>query len=163
MKKFVLLLAVSMLLVAVGCPGNEPQTASETRSAGAQNVSGGSDTQQSIQTDAHSSGGSALPASLPYSQPSAPAASQNLNAGPFLTSAESHGAGQAPAQPWAPGLTSRADGTMYGPSDQPAAGSGQGISPAPEGKERQNKQSPQKVAPGAAKPAQSRQPGAPKQ
>jgi len=163
-KKFALLLAASMLLVAIGCSGDAPQTPSE-HSVGAQNVSAGSDIQQSIQTDAHASGGSALPASLPYSQPNAPVASQNLNAGPFLTSAEPHGAAGAPAEPWSPGLTSRADGTMYGPSDQSAAGSGQGMIAAPEGKERQNKQSPQKAkaAPGATKPAQSRQPGAPKQ
>ena len=162
MKKFALLLAASMLLVAIGCSGDAPQTPSE-HSVGAQNVSAGSDIQQSIQTDAHASGGSALPASLPYSQPNAPVASQNLNAGPFLTSAEPHGAAGAPAEPWSPGLTSRADGTMYGPSDQSAAGIGQGMIAAPAGKERQGKQSPQKTTPGATKPAQIRKPGVPKQ
>ncbi len=152
-KRFALLLAASMLLVASGFSGTQakPAAPGPSAAAGAENAGSGGSAQQSPQTDAHANGGSALPASMPYTQPNAPVASQNLNAAPFLIFAEPRGAAGAPAQPRSPGLTSRADGTMYGPSDQPAAGTGQGMIAAPEGKGRPAKQAPQKPASGASK------------
>ncbi len=152
MKKFSLISFALMLVAVLGCSGNDLDRGTSPRgakplpaneAAGAQG-SRGSAPSPTTQTDAHASGGSSLEASLPYSQPNTPAASQNLNAAPFLVAAEPHKAGEIPAQPWSPGLTSRADGTMYGPTDQPAAGAGPGMMPAPEGKVSPGKQTPQK-------------------
>lgn len=127
MKKFALLLAFSMLTIAMGCQTAMTDHVSQAPAAGAPPaaaVDGSQAATASVQTAPASSGGSTLQASLPYSQPNAPAASQNLNPAPFLTSASRGATG---AQISSPGLTSRADGTMFGPKDQPAAGAGEGI------------------------------------
>jgi hypothetical protein len=74
-------------------------------------------------------GGATLPANAPYRQPNGTAVQQNINPAPFLVAA---GAGQGAgpssgaSQITSGKLTSRADGTMSGPSDQPAAGTGWG-------------------------------------
>lgn len=133
MKKFALLLALSMLAAAIGCETAMTDHVSQASATSAPAAAAGSQAEApetpSAGTAPASSGGSTLQASLPYSQSNAPAASQNLNAAPFLTSAGPRSG--ATAQISSPGLTSRADGTMYGPGDQPAAGAGEGmIAPA---------------------------------
>jgi hypothetical protein len=74
-------------------------------------------------------GGTSLPASAPYRQPSGPSVQQNINPGPFLVAAGGgQGAGPSSGASLITSgrLTSRADGTMSGPTDQPAASTGWG-------------------------------------
>jgi hypothetical protein len=148
MTKVALLLAVITLMFAVGCSSksateekreNASRASQETVAASAAQGSRSETNQpESAKLNPASSGGSSLQASMPYSQPNAPAASQNLNAAPFLTTAES-AATRVPAPTWSPALTSRADGTMYGPGDRPAAGIGQGMMAAPQSAGRPSK------------------------
>jgi hypothetical protein len=130
---------VLVLIVGVmGCSGNDkdratqptgsmPSFANTTAGAeGAGAVSG----DQKMETSAASSGGSSLQASTPYSSGKSSTVSQNLNPAPFLTAAGAKAG--APNIASATGLVSRADGTMYGPSDLAAAGVGPGMSGAAE-------------------------------
>jgi hypothetical protein len=71
--------------------------------------------------DSHASGGSTLPAYSTYG--GGATQQQNVNPGPFLTAA--HAATQQQQRP-EQGLVSRADGDMYGPTDQIPAGAGPG-------------------------------------
>lgn len=87
-------------------------------------------------SDPAANGGFNLPASSAYNQPAgATVQQQNVNPTPFLTLSTSPGQVQTAGAPaGAPGLTlsgsltSRADGTMSGPHDQPAATTGWGTS-----------------------------------
>lgn len=133
MKKiFGFLLTLSMMLV-LGCSGNDKDRGSAATGSGASlpNSAAGAEGTSTVapeqaQMDAGASGGSSLPASTPYSQGKGGAVSQNVNPAPFLTS-ESVKGGAAQRAASSTGLVSRADGTMYGPSDQPAAGVGPGM------------------------------------
>lgn len=140
MKKLALLLVVSaLLMVVVGCPvvDQRPEKTAAA-STGAQAPSAETKAEEPVRSDPAANGGSSLRASMPYSQAGAPVASQNLNAAPFLITAESRGA-IVPAATWSPALTSRADGTMYGPGDRPAAGIGQGMAVSAEGGKTQSR------------------------
>lgn len=140
MKRCALLFASLMLISLLGCSGTNKDTAvaptgsmplEPTEAAGANGAKGNVASVEAPGPDAHSSGGSSLAVSTPYNQPNAPAAAQNLNAAPFLVSTGFKGAPSQ--QPPTPGLTSRADGTMSGRQDQPAAGIGPGTMGATEG------------------------------
>lgn len=140
MKKLALFLVLSaLLMMVVGCPvvDQRPEN-TPAASTAAPAPSAETKAEEPVRSNPASNGGSALRASMPYSQPGAPVASQNLNAAPFLIAAESHGA-IVPASTWSLALTSRADGTMYGPGDRPAAGIGQGITPSAEGGKGQSR------------------------
>jgi hypothetical protein len=78
------------------------------------------------QPDPAANGGSSLPASAPYTQANSASVPQNVNPAPFLAGGQAQGA--ASGSPAAPSgrLTSRADGTMIGPNDLPAATTGWG-------------------------------------
>jgi hypothetical protein len=134
-------LALLMIVCAVfvGCSGNDkdratassgsvpssPNTAQGAAGAGMRTVD------EAAQVDPSSSGGSTLATSTPYTDGKGAAVSQNVNPAPFLTANE---AGATTARGGAStGLVSRADGTMYGPSDQPAAGVGPGMENASTG------------------------------
>jgi hypothetical protein len=139
-KRCALLFASLMLISLLGCSGTNKDTAVEptgsmpmqpTEAAGANGAKGNVAPVEAPGPDAHASGGSTLAVSTPYEQPNAPAAAQNLNPTPFLVS--TGGKGAAAQQPPTPGLTSRADGTMFGPEDQPAAGVGPGTMSTTEG------------------------------
>jgi hypothetical protein len=131
---------VSLLIVfAIGCSGNDkdrvtqpagsmPSFANTSSGAEGAGVASGD---QKMETSASSSGGTSLQASTPYSSGKT-AVSQNLNPAPFLTAA-APGKGGTPRETSSTGLVSRADGTMYGPSDLSAAGVGPGMSGAAEG------------------------------
>ncbi|HMF89692.1 MAG TPA: hypothetical protein VKL40_03540 [Candidatus Angelobacter sp.] len=91
--------------------------------------------QPSPQPDPASNGGSSLAVSTPYDGGGKTVA-QNVNPAPFLVGSPAQTAGTgAPPPPNL--LTSRADGTMYGAHDQPAASTSWGTpatnwsSPAP--------------------------------
>ena len=140
MKRCALLFAWLMLIFLLGCSGTNKDTAVEptgsmpmepTEAAGANGAKGNVAPVEAPGPDAHASGGTTLAVSTPYEQPNAPAVAQNLNASPFLVSTGAKG--NASQQPPAPGLTSRADGTMFGPEDQPAAGIGPGTMGSTEG------------------------------
>lgn len=140
MKRFALLFSSLMLVSLLACSGTNKDTAVEpagsiplepTEAAGANGAKGNVAPVEAPGPDAHASGGSTLAVSTPYNQPNATAISQNLNAAPFLVS--TGGKGASSQQPPNPGLTSRADGTMFGPHDQPAAGIGPGTTGATEG------------------------------
>ena len=132
MQKIALFLAFLMLIAVIGCATSMDSTSSQAKVAAASASAAGSQTAAvAAKVAPASNGGSSLQASQPYTQANVPAVSQNLNAAPFLTTVEARGAAGAPPQVPSPGLTSRADGTMYGPGDQPAAGAGAGmIAPA---------------------------------
>ncbi len=131
-RTFGFFLMLSILFV-LGCSGNDKDRASAATGSGASLPSSAAGAEGSgvvppeqPQMDAGASGGSSLPASTPYSQGKGGTVAQNVNAAPFLTS-ESIKGGAAQRAASSTGLVSRADGTMYGPSDQPAAGVGPGM------------------------------------
>ncbi|HEY6308131.1 MAG TPA: hypothetical protein VI488_16905 [Candidatus Angelobacter sp.] len=130
MKQFALFSFALVLLLAQGCTSNDrnqagtegsiitPATASVAPASGsAAPISGTS--------DPAANGGSTLPAAAPYSESGSGAAQQNVNPAPFLVASQGGGAGGATSAP-ASRLTTRADGTMSGPNDQPAATTGWG-------------------------------------
>lgn len=140
MKRCALLFASLILISLLGCSGTNKDTAvapagsmplEPTEAAGANGAKGNVAPVEVPGSDAHASGGTTLAVSTPYDQPNAPQASQNLNAAPFLVSTGTKST--ASQQPPTPGLTSRADGTMFGPEDQPAAGIGPGTMSTTEG------------------------------
>ena len=114
-----------VLLAIVGCPGGQ-QAANERDQAAKPSVEApgpapvGSDNSQPP-PDAAATGGSSLAASAPYKQAGA-AVPQNVNAAPFMIATQP--AGKTATQ--SSDLISRADGTMMGPNDQMAAGTGPG-------------------------------------
>jgi hypothetical protein len=145
-KRSALLFASLMLISLLGCSGTNKDTAVEpagsiplepTEAAGANGAKGNVAPVEAPGPDAHASGGTTLAVSTPYNQPNAPAVAQNLNPTPFLVSTAAKGA--TTQQPGTPGLTSRADGTMSGPQDQPAAGIGPGTMGGTEGNAYPNK------------------------
>ncbi len=81
-------------------------------------------TPQPAQIDSASNGGSSLAAAAPYAgDGKGGAVQQNINATPFLQASTPMKTGMAlPAG----ALVSRADGTMYGPTDLAPAGAGPG-------------------------------------
>jgi hypothetical protein len=83
-------------------------------------------TPQPPQIDSASNGGSSLAAAAPYAgDGKGGAVQQNINAAPFLQASTPMKTGMAlPAVSGA--LVSRADGTMYGPTDMSPAGAGPG-------------------------------------
>lgn len=134
-----LLMIVSVCAVFVGCSGNDKDRA--TASSGSvpsspettQGAAGAgmATADEAAQVDPSSSGGSSLGTSTPYTDGKGAAVSQNVNPAPFLTANE---AGATTARGGSStGLVSRADGTMYGPGDQPAAGVGPGMEGASTG------------------------------
>lgn len=131
-------LVLLLIVCAMGCSGNDKDRATQptgsmpsfpSTSSGAEGA-GVASGDQKMETSPASSGGSSLQASTPYSSGKG-AVSQNLNPSPFLTAAA--GKGSVPRAASATGLVSRADGTMYGPSDLSAAGVGPGMSGGAEG------------------------------
>jgi hypothetical protein len=145
-----------LLSIILGCSGVDKDTVTDRGGVYAQSGQGVSGmpvtqqpaTQQPVRTDPESSGGSNLAASAPYA--GTPTATQNINGAPFLTasgeSAGQQGPGQAPNR-----LTSRADGTMMSPNDEPAAGIGPGLT-IPIGSTPMPSRSPAPAAPKSSKP-----------
>lgn len=133
MKYLAIFSIALILLVAQGCTSNDRFGAGTAgsittpASASAAPPSGGA-APISRPSDPAANGGSTLPAAAPYSDGSS--VPQNVNPAPFLTASQSGGAGGASSAPPST-LTSRADGTMRGPNDQPAATTGWGTSSAP--------------------------------
>ena len=125
MKNVLLVCAASILVLGVvGCPssqtpGEKAQAAMSpsAEAAGANTASAAN--QQEAAPDAASTGGSSLGASAPYKHAGA-SVPQNVNPGPFMIATQP--AGKTPPKP-SP-LISRADGTMMGPNDQLASGTG---------------------------------------
>ena len=131
MKNVFLLLGLPAIMLVLGCSGQGVGKNRENamREGGVASQGVRTESQPPVQLSAQASGGSNLPASAPYTQPNAPAVSQNLNAAPFLTSAGAPTMSNVFVSPQQLGLTSRAEGTMNGPSDRPAAGIGPGMTP----------------------------------
>lgn len=133
-------IALLLIVGVMGCSGNdkdratqptgsEPSFPNTTAGAAGAGVARGD---QQVQTSADSSGGTSLPASTPYNQGNGAAVSQNLNPAPFLMAKEPSTAAQVNISS-SRGLIARSDGTMYGPTDMPAAGVGPGMQGAAEG------------------------------
>jgi hypothetical protein len=141
-----------VLSLAQGCTSNDRDQAgtegsiATPASASIAPASGGA-APISQPSDPAANGGSALPAAAPYSEATGASAQQNVNPAPFLVANESAGPGGATSAP-TNRLTSRADGTMSGPNDLPAATTGWGT-PAASGKPSANTKS----KPPAARPA----------
>lgn len=109
---------------AAGIKGNVTTPAPATELAATANVP-----QVMTRLDPAANGGSSLPAIAPYSKPNGPAVQQNINPAPFMVAAGGQGAatpGPGAGLITSGSLTSRADGTMSGPNDQPAATTGWG-------------------------------------
>lgn len=128
-----------LLLIAQGCTSNDKDTAGikgnvTTPAAATEVAVTGNVPPVAPRLNPAANGGSGLPAIAPYGTPNGPAVQQNINPAPFMMAAGGQGA--APPHPGAGlitsgGLTSRADGTMSGPNDQPAATTGWGT-PGPQ-------------------------------
>jgi hypothetical protein len=114
MKKLALCGLIITGLLMAGCETTKP---SEPTLGAQQSVTA---PQPSPQPNPAANGGSSLPASAPYDGGGV-TVSQNVNPAPFLAGSSGQPSGTAGALPPANSLTSRADGTMYGANDQPAA------------------------------------------
>ncbi|MGE5323068.1 MAG: hypothetical protein ACM3SW_09410 [Actinomycetota bacterium] len=133
-------IALLLIVGVLGCSGNDADRATQptgstpsfpntTAGAAGAGVANGD---QQAQTSPEGSGGSTLPASTPYNQGNGGTVSQNLNPAPFLMAKEPSSAAGVKISS-SHGLVARADGTMYGPTDLPAAGVGPGAQGAAEG------------------------------
>jgi hypothetical protein len=121
------------LMVVQGCTSFDQTPAGRESSSNTSEsapVTASSDhTQQPTgQADPAANGGSSLAASTPYQGSGAPV-TQNVNPAPFLTASQPQDQAAGTATAPSETLTSRADGTMRGPNDLPAASTGWG-SPA---------------------------------
>jgi hypothetical protein len=136
MKQIALVLApAAFIMVLLGCDGKKYDSSGEQSKLGAAPAMAASEANSPPgKVSAYANGGSALPASMPYAQSGAPAVSQNLNPSPFLSAAGAPVSNVFVSTEQL-GLTSRADGTMFGPNDQPAAGIGAGMTVAVPGRQ----------------------------
>lgn len=129
MKNLLAIAVICSLMIMVGCFGNNVGTSpsvpgSVEGAAGA----GAQPNAEPAQIDSHSNGGSSLAAAAPYAgDGKGGAVQQNVNPAPFLQASSPMKAGMAMPSSSSVTLVSRADGTMYGPTDMSAAGSGQGM------------------------------------
>jgi hypothetical protein len=118
MKKVALFWSLIAGLVMAGCETTRPSEPIK-QAAGSTTTVAAASAQPAAHPDPAANGGSLLPASTPYDGGGTTVA-QNVNPVPFLAgSPQASGTASAPPSPNA--LTSRADGTMSGSSDQPAA------------------------------------------
>ena len=140
MKTLPAFLVLLLIVCVMGCSGVDKDRATQPTgsmpsfadtSSGAEGA-GVASGDQKQETSPESDGGTSLQASTPYSSGKGGTVSQNINPAPFLTASAAGKAGP-PKTASATGLVSRADGTMYGPSDLSAAGVGPGMSGAAEG------------------------------
>jgi hypothetical protein len=163
MRYFTLFAISCILSLAQGCTsldrdgaGVESNVASATLAPSASSAPASpSAAPISASSDPAANGGSSLPASAPYTQENSASVPQNLNPAPFLAGGQAQGADSGSQAAPSSSLTSRADGTMIGPNDLPAATTGWGttIQPAsstPLGKKRTPR--PRKLASPAARP-----------
>jgi hypothetical protein len=120
MKQLALFYAVIAGLLMSGCDTARP---SEPVAKGAEGNAAAAAVapQPPPQPDPAANGGASLAASTPYNGGATVAQAQNVNPAPFLTGNQAQPSGTAGALPAPNSLTSRADGTMYGANDQPAA------------------------------------------
>ncbi|HKF21968.1 MAG TPA: hypothetical protein VKE93_10385 [Candidatus Angelobacter sp.] len=114
MKQVALFCGLIAGLLVAGCETTRPpERIKEAQVAAAATA------QPSPHPDPAANGGASLPASTPYDG-GGTTVTQNVNPVPFVAgSPQASGTASAPSSPNA--LTSRADGTMSGSSDQPAA------------------------------------------
>jgi len=124
------------LLTVLGCTSNDRVAAGREGNLNTPNapaatnaIPADSRAQSSGRPDPAATGGSSLPASAPY-QGNGVTVTQNVNPAPFLVASQP-GAGGNPGSAPSDTLTSRADGTMRGPADLPAASTGWGGSEQP--------------------------------
>jgi hypothetical protein len=136
-------LIVTGLLMA-GCETGRPSEAAPAGPEGRSTAATPATAQPSPQPDPAANGGSTLPASTSYDGGGATVA-QSVNPAPFLAGSQAQPAGAAGAPPAPNSLTSRADGTMYGSNDQPAASTSWGT--------QATNWTGSSAAPAAAKPA----------
>ena len=138
MKLISCLLASFLIAGVLGCSGSDKDRATASsgsmpsfpREAQGAEGAGAGAPPLAAYPDAHAAGGSTLGVSTPY-QSKGPAVTQNINPAPFLSGDKAMRGGPQQAD-MAGGLVSRRDGTMYGPTDLPAAGSGPGMQGAAE-------------------------------
>ena len=130
MKQLAIFSLALVLALAQGCTSNDKVKAgtegSITTPASASVAPASGDAAPISQpSDPAANGGSTLPAAAPYTEAGGASAPQNVNPAPFLVANESAGPGGSTSAP-ANTLASRADGTMSGPNDLPAASTGWG-------------------------------------
>lgn len=127
MKQLALFCLIVTGLVIAGCETTRPSEPIAAGPEGSKTVATAAPTQPSPQPNPAANSGSSLPASAPYDGGGV-TVTQNVNAAPFLAGSPAQPAGTAGAMPPPSSLTSRADGTMYGVHDQPAASTTWGTS-----------------------------------
>jgi hypothetical protein len=130
MKQLAIFSIALVLSLAQGCTSNDKDKAGTegsitTPASATVAPASGAAAPTSQPSDPAANGGSALPAAAPYSEANSASAPQNVNPAPFLVASESAGRGGSTSAP-SNTLTSRADGTMSGPNDLPAATTGWG-------------------------------------
>src|SRR5215472_15174408 len=129
MKNSSIFLGLLSVLVIAGCTSNDRTPAglegSLNTPVSAPATTSGDHVQPTGQADPAANGGSNLPVTAPY-QGSGATVSQNVNPGPFLAASQPQGQATGTATAPSDSLISRADGTMRGPNDQPAASTGWG-------------------------------------
>jgi hypothetical protein len=139
--KPLLILTISfLLLLAQGCTSNDKSGAGvegsiTTPASASVAPPSGNAPPVTRSSDPAANGGAGLAASAPYSQANSATVQQNVNPAPFMTAGvgQGQGAGSDGATSTTSGrLISRADGTMSGPNDHPAATTGWGT-PGPQG------------------------------
>ena len=146
LKIFLTISVILMVLVMVGCPGS-PTSSQNDQPAAGNTVAPASDADKSAETpDIAANGGSSLTASSPYKS-AGTSAQQNVNPTPFMVATQPAGKAFTPTSE----LISRADGTMMGPNDQMAAGTGPGG-------QGMSDMVPRKTPPAPAKPAAAAKP-----
>ena len=119
MKQLTLLCLVITGFLLAGCATGRPSAAAPAGPEG-RTTAPTPVTAPSPQLNPAANGGSTLPVSTLYDGGGATVA-QNVNPAPFLIGSPAQPAGVSRAIPTPNSLTSRADGTMYGSNDQPAA------------------------------------------
>ncbi len=150
--RYLALFSVScILMLAQGCAsldrdgaGVEGSVASATPAPSASSAPASASAAPTAgRPDPAANGGSSLPASAPYKQENSPSVPQNVNPAPFLVGGQAQGTPSGNQAAPSSSLTSRADGTMMGPNDLPAATTGWGapasqqpVSTAKAGKKR---------------------------
>lgn len=120
MKRLALFWMVIAGLLMAGCDTTRPSEPIAKGAEGSTTTVAVTTAQPSPQPDPAGNGGSSLPASAPYDGGGV-TVTQNVNAAPFLAGGSGQPSGPGGALPPPSSLTSRADGTMYGSHDQPAA------------------------------------------
>jgi hypothetical protein len=115
---------ICTLMIVAGCEMNRTPLPSLPDAARGAAGAGELPAPAPPQIDSASNGGSSLMAAAPYAGDGKGTVQQNINPVPFLQTSVPMKSGMSMPASAAETLVSRADGTMFGPTDLPPAGAG---------------------------------------